>query len=502
MNFRRFSLPRRLVPAGLVAAGAVFGFVLALLVFSCSTRPGAGGLVRSPAPDAAPREGETVSAESLVNLQGSFRSVSEKVMPVVVMINVVETRKQTPERGEQPWFYYFFGRPDESPGDRGFRSRGLGSGVLLRKAGKEYYVLTNNHVVGTAEEISVQLHDRREFKARLVGKDERKDLAVVSFQADGEDLPLARLGDSDSLHVGDWVLAVGNPFGLESTVTTGIVSALGRRGGPEGNISDFIQTDASINQGNSGGALVNLAGEVVGINTWITSPTGGSIGLGFAIPINNVKRAVEDLISSGTVRYGWLGVSISSISPEMADSLGLKDARGAFVFHVFKGSPADKGGLLPGDFITSLDGRRIGSSDELVQLVGDLPVGRRADFVLFRGGKEVRTTVTVSARDDQQSISEQSRNLWPGITVMPITEDLRREMDLPREKKGLLVRSVEPRTPGALAGFKTGDIILEMNGSGVSTLTDFYRVLNDPSQKKIDFVYEREEVRMSVGVFR
>jgi len=291
MTLRGFFSSKKLFVFNLVFIGVLFGFSLALLSFSCSTRIQPAGTVQAQDAD-----GEAM--KSLQNLQNSFRSVSEKVLPVVVMINVVEVKKQAPERGDQPWFYYFFGRPDEDGSqEREFRNRGLGSGVIVRKTGKTFYVLTNNHVVGTAEEISVQLHDRREFKAKLVGKDERKDLAVVSFEAEGEDIPLAVLGDSNSLHVGDWVLAVGNPFGLESTVTAGIVSALGRRGGPEGNISDFFQTDASINQGNSGGALVNLAGEVVGINTWITSPTGGSIGLGFAIPINNVKKAVEDIIT-------------------------------------------------------------------------------------------------------------------------------------------------------------------------------------------------------------
>jgi Do/DeqQ family serine protease len=497
MMVKRFFASPKLFVFNLVFIGIVFGFSLALLSFSCSTKV-------QPAEKVLAQDANVEALKSLQSLQNSFRSVSDKVLPVVVMVNVVEIKKQgTPDRNNLPWFYYFFGQPDqENAPEREFRNRGLGSGVIVRKNGKSYYVLTNNHVVGTAEEINVQLHDRREFKAKLVGKDERKDLALLSFDGGNEEIPLAELGDSNSLHVGDWVLAVGNPFGLESTVTAGIVSALGRRGGPEGNISDFIQTDASINQGNSGGALVNLAGEVVGINTWITSPTGGSIGLGFAIPINNVKKAVEDLISSGSVQYGWLGVSISILSAEMAESLSLPDTKGAFVYHVFKGSPADKGGILPGDFITVLNGKKIVNSDELVLMVGDLPVGNKANFSMIRQGKPLDLTVTIMARQNQQSITEQSKNLWPGLTVIPVNDGIRKELEIPSSARGVVIQSVEPRTPGSLAGLKSGDFISEMNGKPVSGLLDFYGALNDKSRDKVEFVYERGGVKMSVGVFR
>jgi len=284
-------------------------------------------------------------------------------------------------------------------------------------------------------------------------------------------------------------------------VTAGIVSALGRKGGPEGNISDFIQTDAAINQGNSGGALVNLAGEVVGVNTWITSPTGGSIGLGFAIPINNLKKAVDEIIQKGTVQYGWLGVSIAGISKEGASDMGLPSTQGAFVYHVFKGSPADIGGILPGDFIISMNGTPIKSSDELVLKVGDLPVGKRAEFTLIRQGKSMSLSVVITARGTQQTISEQSRNLWPGFTVVPLTEQIRKELDI-KTKEGVLVQSVEVRTPGALAGLKSGDVILEMNGMKITNLRQFYAQLNDKSKDKIDFVYERDGVRMSIGIYR
>ncbi|MDR2589348.1 MAG: Do family serine endopeptidase [Spirochaetales bacterium] len=490
-------MSRKLFVFNLVLVGIVCGFCLAFFAFSCSTR--AGGPEAAYAEDA-----NTEAIKSLQSLQNSFRSISEKARPVVVMLNVVVVRKQgQPDKNALPWFYYFFGKPDDRPEgnpEREFRNNGLGSGVILKRSGKTYYVLTNNHVVDKANEINLHLHDGREFKASLVGKDERKDLAVISFES-GEELPVAVLGNSDTLQVGDWVLAVGSPFGLESTVTAGIVSALGRRGGPDGNISDFIQTDASINQGNSGGALVNLAGDVVGINTWITSPTGGSIGLGFAIPINNVKKAVEELITQGSVKYGWLGVSIASISQEIASQMRLSDTKGAFVYHVFRGSPADKGGILPGDFITQLDGKKISSSNELVQMVADLEVGRKVSFVLTRQSKEEKFTVAITARDTQQTITEQSKNLWPGLIVVPLTDEIKKELET-SALGGVAVRSVEQRTPADLAGLKSGDVILEINGKKVSNLLEFYARLNDTSSGKIEFVYERGGVKMSIGVFR
>jgi Do/DeqQ family serine protease len=495
MNLRRFFSSQKVFVFNLVFIGIIFGFSLALLSFSCSTK------ASSAAQAAYAQDADIDAIKTLESLQGSFRAISEKVRPSVVTVNVSSVRTQGQEEKNLPWFYYFFGRPDEGPSpEREFRNSGLGSGVILKKEGSTYYVLTNNHVVGKADDIKIHLFDGKEFKTTLVGKDERKDLAVVSFES-AQELPVAVVGDSNTLRVGDWVLAVGSPFGLESTVTAGIVSALGRRGGPEGNISDFIQTDASINQGNSGGALVNLAGDLVGINTWITSPTGGSIGLGFAIPINNVKKAVEDLIGSGSVQYGWLGVSISSITADMVSSLKVPDARGAFVYHVFKGSPADKGGLLPGDFLTALDDKKISSSDDLVQRIADLTVGYRASFTLYRQGKEMNASVSITARDTQKTISEQSKNLWPGITVIPLTEAIRRELDV-SASEGVIVQSVEPRTPGALAGLQSGDIIMEMNDKKISNVLDFYEQLNDLHREKIEFVYERKGVKMSIGVFR
>jgi Do/DeqQ family serine protease len=455
--------------------GILLAVGFSLLLTSCSTDQERSG--DSPIPAG--------TFEELESMQNSFNIVSERVLPSVVRIDVEEVRTQAAPRGENmPWFDFFFGEPDEDEeeGEREFRTQGLGSGVIVRQDGNTYYVLTNAHVIGEADSIVVTLDDGREYDATLIGSDERKDLALVSIET-REDLSVAVFGDSNTLRVGDWVLAIGSPFGFQSTVTAGIVSALGRRGGPAGNISDFIQTDASINRGNSGGALVNLQGEVVGINTWITSQTGGSVGLGFSIPINNVKGAIDDFIELGSVRYGWLGVSIRSVPQPMAEDLQLPSVRGALVYHVFQGSPADRAGLLPGDFVTGINDTRIEDSDQLVLMVGDLPVDEVATFTVIRQGQERTVEVRIAERQTERTIAEQNASLWPGLGVFPITEEIRSEAEVPGSVEGVIVSSVESRTPAAAAGLRVGDIVTAVNTTGIASVMEFYRLLNEADEE-------------------
>ncbi len=274
--------------------------------------------------------------------------------------------------------------------NRTFHQSGLGSGIIVQHTGNRYYVLTNNHVVKDATDISVKLNDQRVFKARTVGTDPHKDVALVSFDSEAS-IPVAELGDSNSVQVGDIVLAMGNPFGYESTVTMGIVSALGRHGPQEdvATYTDYIQTDAAINQGNSGGALVNIKGQVIGMNTWIAAPTGGNIGLGFAIPINNARQPIQDFIAKGKVDYGWLGAQIADIQdnetyPGFAADLKLDGVKGAFILETYKGSPADRAGVLPGDYITRVDNTEITNAAELTQVVGGLAAEKTYTFSVVR----------------------------------------------------------------------------------------------------------------------
>ncbi|MFA7566846.1 MAG: Do family serine endopeptidase [Alkalispirochaeta sp.] len=469
---------KKLSPIFLVLIGLIAGLITSAVLISCSTADEPGPS-RSITTDISDEE----SIKTVRSLQQSFRTISQASLPSVVRIDVEEVRTQTQPQGEDaPWFDFFFGEPDSSdpkPEGREFRTQGLGSGVIVRRDGKRYFVLTNDHVIGNASAITVTLDDGSEYEAAIVGQDSRKDLAMISFDS-GTEYPVARLGDSDTLQVGDWVLAIGSPYGFQSTVTAGIVSALGRRGGPAGNISDFIQTDAAINRGNSGGALVNLDGEVVGINTWITSQTGGSVGLGFSIPINNVVRSIDDFIEKGAVRYGWLGVSIRSVTSEMAADLSLPNRRGALVYHVFIDGPADKGGLRPGDFITVINGVSVGSSDALVLEVGELPVGEDAEFVLIRHGQEKKVTVRIAERESEREIANLNTRLWPGFSVFPMSREIRDEMELDESVSGLVVSTVENRTPAAMSGLRVGDIVTKIAGGDVETMVDFYRLLPEP----------------------
>jgi Do/DeqQ family serine protease len=455
-----------------------------------------------------------LAAESgtLAPLQYSFREVSKKVLPVVVEINVTQVITQQVPQLETPFGFPFPFPFDQSPngngGKRTFRQSGLGSGIIVERAGERYYVLTNNHVVKDASDISIKLDDGRVFKARVVGTDPRRDIALVSFDSRAS-LPVAELGDSNTLQVGDLVLAVGNPFGFESTITMGIVSALGRHG-PQGEVAsytDYIQTDAAINQGNSGGALVNIQGQVIGMNTWIAAPTGGNIGLGFAIPIDNARQAIRDFITKGKVTYGWLGAQIADIqegSPYRGFARDLKvvGVKGALLLDLFRGSPADKAGLLPGDYVTRVDTTDITNADELTQVVGRLPAGRKYDFTVMRYGQKLTVPVSLGVRDDKDQVA-QDKNLWPGMTVLDIDNQVRQEANIPQGVVGVTVGYLPSQdTSASIAGFRPGDVITSINGATVRNIMDYYKALNDRSKRVVTFRIVREGTDISIGLTR
>ena len=450
-------------------------------------------LIRAESPaDSAPADVKAAMAEAEA-VQDAFRYVADKVQPSVVEINVVE-KAQAPQGNpdEQFPFRFFFNNPDDGSGQQPqpYTEKGLGSGIIVRQDGKTVYVLTNNHVAGSATDITVITHDGKEYKGALVGKDERRDLALVKFQSDSPDIAVASLGDSSVVRVGDWAIAIGSPLGLVSSVTTGTVSAVNRSGGPDGNINDFIQTDASINKGNSGGALVNIRGEVIGMNTWIASSTGGSIGLGFAIPINNVKKAIDDFITKGKVVYGWMGIGLDSPDKATADELGADPKSAVMAASVFKSSPAEKGGILPGDVILSVNGEAIAGMEQLQRIVGDLPAGKQASLDVLRDGKKVSVTVDIEVRNDSAAAND--GNYFPGLIVRSLKFEDLDQSKLPKDVKGVFVLSVADKSPSSVIGVKPQDIITEVNDKPVSTVKEFYAALDDPSSKKIAFTLNRD----------
>jgi Do/DeqQ family serine protease len=482
----------------LVLVGVIFGFSLAFLSFSCTTpRNNTAKAQESPAPVVIPADALAVAE----GLQNAFRFVADKMLPSVVELKTVSIRhQQIPNFNGIPW-EFFFGPRNGDNQEREYRSQGLGSGIIVRQVKDVYYVLTNNHVVGDANEILVATNDGREYSAELVGKDERKDLALVSFKT-SDFHPIAALGDSDEVRVGDWAIAVGNPLGYMSSVTMGIVSAVGRTGGPAGNINDFIQVDTAINQGNSGGALVNIRGEVVGINTWIASnsSSGGSIGLGFAIPINNAKRSIDDFISSGEVSYGWLGVSLTDPDRDMVQALGLDGKRGALASQIFIGSPADKGGIQPGDFITHLNGREMRGMNALTLAVGDLKPGEQAVFTVFREGTSQDLKVRIEARNNE--VAAENNKLWPGVYVVPLTESVRSSLKLDNNALGLYVAQVVDKSPASVVGLQRGDRIISLNGESVRDLSTFYRLLREKTGRELWFEVVRGDSTLETLKFK
>ncbi len=426
-------------------------------------------------------------------LQNTFRGISSQVLPAVVEVDVTETtRVQTfnPFK-DLPFFFGYPNDENDEEDNKNYRERqsqGLGSGVIVRAEGKKVYVLTNNHVAGNATTIKIKLNDEREFDGTLVGADERMDIALVSFDCnDTSSITVAKLGDSNELHQGDIVLALGSPLGYFASVTQGIVSATGRSGSQIGSISDFIQTDAAINQGNSGGPLVNIYGEVIGINTWIASQSGGSQGLGFSIPINNIKPAIDQFISKGKISYGWMGVSLLEISDENKKELGIEAKQnGALAVEIFLNSPAIKGGMQAGDFIIALNEHPVKSVEQLVRDVGAIPSGNTANFTVLRAGKKVDLTVNIEERT--QNVASDNSKLWPGFVPSPLTDSMRKQLHLDNDNvKGVVVTGIQEKSPAAALRLQNGDVITAVNDNPISNLKEFYENLNTNNNKEIWF---------------
>ncbi len=369
-----------------------------------------------------------------------------------------------------------FGMP-EAP-SRPRRSRSFGSGVIIDANG---LILTNHHVVAGQENmvITVALSDDNEFEGQVVGTDEKTDIALIRINP-GYSLPTVPLGNSDSLEIGESVLAIGNPFGLDRTVTSGIVSAKGRRIGA-GPYDNFIQTDASINPGNSGGPLINRRGEVVGINTAIYSRGGGNVGIGFAIPINLVKEVLPQLRDDGRVTRGWLGVSLQKVTPLLAESLGLGEARGALVAEVLADTPAQKAGFQAGDVILDFDRNAVKESGDLPMIVARTPVGKAVDVNVWRDGDEKTLRVEIGELLDEKTVAAVEQGSDLGLTVREVTESVAKQLSLERVE-GMLVTGVKPGSPADEAGLRRGDVILELNKTGVTDMASYKKALEKLDQ--------------------
>jgi serine protease Do len=416
----------------------------------------------------------------VVGFPQSFTELAEKARPAVVNISTTTT-----VRSPGNPFRHFFGPREEGPfgdffrrffgdiPDREFKQQSLGSGFIVDKDG---YIITNTHVVDKADEIKVKLSEGKEYKAKVVGRDSKTDLALIKISSLFGELPILPLGDSDKVRVGEWVLAVGNPFGLEHTVTKGIISATGRVIG-SGPYDNFLQTDAPINPGNSGGPLINLKGEVIGINTAIVA---SGQGIGFAIPSNMAQQVFTQLKEKGKVVRGWIGVSIQSLTPEMGEAFKLKEPRGALVGEVVAGSPAEAGGIQRGDIIIAFDGKPIKDASDLPRIVAETPLKKTVAVKVTREGQEVEVKVTVTEMDEEKVASRRQRKAPDqefGMVVDEIRPRWTSEFNL-RDKAGVVILEVVPGSPAEEANLQPGDVIREVARKPVRNLKEYQEAMD------------------------
>jgi Do/DeqQ family serine protease len=454
--------------------GLVLGLSLFFLLF---------GLIFCMGKDKADSLPKNDKLTTVRSIGQAFVEVVKKAQPSVV--NVTTEKTITVKPWEKYGEDFFKGSPFEdffkgfgfSPREKGkeyrHKQRSGGSGVIVDKEG---YILTNNHVVEGADKVKIRLNDGREFTAIIKGQDSRTDLAVLHIKA--KDLPVATLGDSDKLEVGEWAIAIGSPFGLEHTVTVGVISAKGRTGLGTGTYEDFIQTDASINPGNSGGPLINIDGEVVGINAMIIQP---GTGIGFAIPINMAKQILNDLIKQGKVVRPWLGISVQDLTPEMAEQFQVKEKEGVIVAQIHQGTGAEKAGLASGDIMKSVDDKAIKNTNELIKEIQKKKVGQKVKLNVVRDGKPMTIEVTLTAMPDKpEALKEKEGEEKLGARVQELTPQLSARYRISSEiKRGVIVISVEEGSPVDELGLQEGDVILEINRKKIETTKDFDRAIKD-----------------------
>ncbi|MBI5492349.1 MAG: DegQ family serine endoprotease [Deltaproteobacteria bacterium] len=467
---------------------ALVAFISVLIGIAITARlditnlTGAQGFWKEAPPSAAVKTDSSLQAPNFVEL-------AKRLSPMVVNISTTQVIKERPlvpfPEFKGPFdeffgddFNKFFNEPN-----REFKRQSLGSGFVINKDG---YILTNFHVIENATEIIVTLSsDKKDYKAKVVGQDQKLDIALIKIKPD-TDLPVAPLGNSDDLQIGEWVLAIGNPFGLGGSVTAGIVSQKGRVIGA-GPYDNFIQTDASINPGNSGGPLFNVRGEVVGLNTAIIA---GGQGIGFATPINMAKEVLVQLKEKGKVTRGWIGVSIQELTPELAKSFGLKEAKGVLVSSVTPGDPADKGGIKAGDIITSFDGKPITDLGDLPRTVATTPPGKDAEVKVLRDGKEKTLFVKIGTKSEEEAAAAEpeEKDTAPdkrlGLSVQPLTPEVAKRLGI-TDTEGVIVSSVKPDSPAGEAGLRRGDVIKEIDRKPVKNVRDYSKLVTEAEKNDV-----------------
>jgi serine protease Do len=426
--------------------------------------------------------------------------VVKKVTPSVVSIHAAKIIQVQPHQYFNPFEEFFgepFGRRRQKPESRQYKQQGLGSGVIVSKDG---HVLTNHHVAGEADEIKIALNDDREFEAEVIGSDKLSDMAVLKIKKPPKDLPVAVMGNSDELEVGESVIAIGSPFGYSNTVTSGIISAKGRTVGIN-SYENYLRTDASINPGNSGGALVDLDGKLVGINTAIASRTGASHGIGFAIPINMAKDIMNALLDKGSVVRGYLGVYLQDLDKNLVTALGLKSNKGVLITNVIEDSPADKGGFKEGDVVIKADGKKIKDMNRLRNLVAMLKPGNTYQFIVIRDKKEKTLKIKIGERDDDKQAAGKEKESKDklGLTLEDISPAHAQRYKLSRQS-GVIVTGVKVGSKADKAGFMHGDIVLNINREKVGSVKDFNNIIKKQKQGNVLVLVERQGMKKYIGL--
>jgi Do/DeqQ family serine protease len=446
----------------------LFFFILLTFISACKKKeePLFYESSRSEAPVKEP-------PKEVLSIQQAFTADAKKVTPAVVNISTISKKKMVQPFFEFSPFDEFFRGLQPKPQYR--REKSLGSGFIINKDG---YIITNDHVVRDAETIKIKLSNEKVYDGRVVGSDPKTDIAVVKINA-SEDLPVAVMGDSDNLEVGQWAIAIGNPFGLSRTVTVGVISAKGRTGMGIETYEDFIQTDAAINPGNSGGPLLNIHGEVIGINTAIVA---AGQGIGFAIPINMAKRILPQLIKKGSVSRGWLGVTIQPVTDEIAQSFGLKSAQGALVSDVMAGSPAAKAGIKQGDIVIRFAGKSVKDVQQLQRMAAETPIGKKVEVEVFRAGKELKLSLTVGSAESPEAArarpEESAPAAWFGLMVEDLPPRLRA-----RGMSGVIVTDVEDGSVAAEAGLQSNDVISAVNQKKIGNVAEYEKAIREAEKK-------------------